>query len=308
MPLLRVESRPKTAPPEPPRRGRRATQGDGVSASATSGALIGLIAGVIVVVAIAAFALGVARSRRAAPVTDTPPLAPVASGAPITTTLVADYPPEAVIATVGDETFTMAQLDAFVRVARVLGTLTGDPVPDPGAPEVRGFEVRMLRRQVDVMLMRQAAAREGVAVPGGPVDELVADFLTRTGGTDEQLHDLMTRFGVTDADVTRWFEDSRVVNAFVDAKLMGGRDPSEREKLVSTWLTGQWAARTDEIEVRFYDPDTVVYPPEPARAPAGAIPVAPAGAPTSGAAPTPVSGGGTGAMPAGGTPGAPRTP
>ena len=142
----------------------------------------------------------------------------------------------------------------------MLAALTGDAVPDYGSSEMRDFQVRMLKRQIDLMLLKQAAMAKGIARPDEPVETLIADFVTRVGGSDARLQQLMAENGVAQADLARWFEDSTLGNMFVAQELLQDRDPSEREAATQEWLTKEWAARGEEILVNFYDPDTLGAP------------------------------------------------
>jgi hypothetical protein len=180
--------------------------------------------------------------------------APAASLPPIN----GDFDRQAVIASVNGQLYTMGELEAAVRIAKVLGTLTGDAVPDFDSPDMPSFQVRMLKRQIDLMLTLQGAADKGIELPGEPVEDLVKDFLSRVGASEARLQDLMTQYGVTQDQVNRWFEDSTLSNMFVTQELMTDRDASEREVVTSQWLEAQWATHEDDILVSFYDPDTVM--------------------------------------------------
>ena len=96
----------------------------------------------------------------------------------------------------------------------------------------------MLKRQIDILLMKQAVADEGLLVPGGPVDDLVDGFLTRVGATRGQMAGLMVENGVSQAQIDAWFEDSRTVNTFVQQVLMVGREQTERNTVSGVWLDG----------------------------------------------------------------------
>jgi hypothetical protein len=167
----------------------------------------------------------------------------------------ADFPREAVVAVVNGEPYTMGQLETAVRVAMVLGTLSGDPVPAYGSSDMLLFQVRMLRRQVDMMLMKQALAASNNQPPEAPVDELIDAFLFRVGSTRGELERLMRIHGVTQDQLEAWFRDSTNVNAFVQAEIMNGADESQREALTAAWLDQQWDSQ--DIVISFYDPDTL---------------------------------------------------
>jgi hypothetical protein len=165
-----------------------------------------------------------------------------------------DYPRDAVIATVGPVPITMAQLEGRVRVARTLGTLAGDPVPgydDPGG--MRQFQVQLLRRTIDVVLIQLAAQDAGVTVPPGGSSDAAQQFLERVSASPQQLEDAMASNGVTRPMLDHWFASATLVDFYVQSEIMAGRDPSEREAAVKEWLDARWA--TDAIQIAFYDPE-----------------------------------------------------
>jgi hypothetical protein len=273
MPLLRIESRskqkPSTGAPRPPKPGRT---DQGSSSGAAMAALGGVVLGLIIVAGTAAFLLGRSGAQQAAapggaaqpgtpapagavanPGAGTPLPAVTANLAPIN----ADYSRETVIASVLGQPYTMGELEVAVRIARVLGAMTGDVVPADGSPDMRAFQVRMLKRQIDVMLMKQAAAEKNITLPGEPIASFIDDFVTRVGGTQARLQQLMAQNGVTQDQIDKWFEDSTLVNTFVAQELMAQRDPAEREQVTTAWLADQWKARESDILVNFYDPETV---------------------------------------------------
>jgi len=265
MPLLRIESRPKP-PPSAPRAARPATP------AASGGALpvlaAGLFAGLLLVIGAAAFLLA-----RREPGAGLPPAAPGVTG-PISTTLAtalptalhpplqprsdlpplnADYPRASVVAQVGGQSYSMAELEVAVRIGRVLATLTGDAPPAYDAVEMRDYQIRMLQRQVDVMLILQAAARAGLVPPDVPPDGLVSGFLEQVGATEEDLRRLMEENGVDQAQLDAWFLDTQMVNLFVQQQLMVGRDPAERNAVTREWLDRQWG--TQDVVITFYEPE-----------------------------------------------------
>ena len=262
MPWFRIETRTKaSAPPsaevppraeppraEPPRAARREreTRKSPLPALA-AGALFGLAA----IAGLSAYLLS--RSPGASAGQSLPaPVAAVAVASP--TAFSRDYAPAAIIAYVNGQPYTMAQLETSVRIARVLGTFTGDDVPADTAPEMREFLVKMLRRQIDILLFQQAMAQEKITPPGGAVDDLKSGFLKQTGATEERLAARMAEEGVTVEQLDAWFAEGRAVNFYIQNTLMPGKDPAERETTVRAWLDGRW--ETGQIDINFYDPET----------------------------------------------------
>ena len=276
MPLFRVESRPKhraddKPAPRPPAarppaarpptlRQRRAPAPAAKGRSNLVPALVaGGLAGLVLVAGVSAYF--VARSRGTgsagpgASVPGTVPPAAPAAAALAPGPINADYGRDAQIALVRGEPYSMARLEAAVRIARTLGKLSGDPVPNFGDAEWKRFQVKIFKRQIDAVLMRQAMQREGLVPPTGPLDDLIQSFLQRVGATDAQLQAEMAANSVTRADVQKWFEEGRTTGFFVQTKLMNGQDPSQREAIVQKWLTDEWSRLEDEILINFYDPD-----------------------------------------------------
>jgi len=282
MPLLRIERRPKSPPPAP-----RPQQAAPPPRSSGKGPLSAVLAGagfgVVLIAAIASFALG-QRSVREAQVAPAPTAEVAAAPAfefgsagsslpsadPSLPPINGDFPRDAVVALVSGQPFLMGQLEVAVRIARTLGALSGDAVPDYTAPEMRDFQVQILRRQIDIILMKQAFRGRGLEDPGLPVEGLVSGFLERVGATQEQLAQEMARNGVKSEELAAWFADSQQVNQFVQQELMGDRDQAERAQITREWLERRWDEA--EIYVNFYDPDTDEWTP-----PSGAA-VEPAGA------------------------------
>jgi len=165
-----------------------------------------------------------------------------------------DYPREAVVASVAGVPITMAQLEARVRVARTLGSLAADPVPGYDDPNgMRTFQVQILRRTVDVVLIQLAARTAGVTVPAGSAGDAATGFLERVNAAPSQLTDAMAANGVTQPMIDGWFASATLIDFFVQSEIMAGRDPSERETAVKEWLDAQWA--TADIQINFYDPE-----------------------------------------------------
>jgi hypothetical protein len=161
---------------------------------------------------------------------------------------------EDVIARVGTESIAMRNLDRAVRVARVLGNLSGDPVPVAGDPALRDFQIQMLKRLVDVELMRQAAQTEGLLIPGGPVDTAIQGYLDQVGATQTDLQVAMAAEQVSNSELERWFEDARTANFFVLNSLLVGRETESRDTVTQEWLAAEWQRRAAEIAVSFYEP------------------------------------------------------
>jgi alkylated DNA repair dioxygenase AlkB len=153
----------------------------------------------------------------------------------------------------------MLQLEKATRMARTLGKLTGDPVPNYGEQDFLVYQVRILKRQVDMILMRQAMAQEGIEVPSGPVDDLILGFVERVGVTKDDLAKQMIENSVERADLDRWFDDSRASNIYIQQHLMPAEaDPTDdaaRKAAVDAWLEQKW--ETSQILIEFYDPETL---------------------------------------------------
>jgi hypothetical protein len=261
MPLFRIETRTKKTAKKPAKRSESsaARGGSGAMAPLMAGAFVGILA----VAGVTAFLVSRSRADQAqvggdgaaqAPVT-----APEATAAGALTPMLSDFPSHTIIAYVNGETYTMADLEKAARVARVLGSFTGDNVPDDGSPELRDFLVRLLSRQIDIMLIKQAAEREGVVPPEGDLDLLVEAFLGEVGVSRAQLDSLVASSPVTETDVKEWFVDARDINFYIQDVLMADRQPEERDTVVREWLAEQWEA--GEVLVNFYDPDEVLATP-----------------------------------------------
>lgn len=261
MPLFRVETRVKEREPAKPReaapargRAREADRGGlGLLPALAGGAVIGLI------LVVSASAYLVYRDRQApapAPVPAAPGDAAAAAAAPLAPGPInADYAREAQIAIVNGEPYTMAQLETAVRVARALGTVGGDAVPAYGTPEMKQFQVTILKRQIDMILMKQALVGEGLTPPTGPVDDLIQGYLQRVGASDAQLQAELARNSVGRAELVGWFEDARSTGYFVQEKLLAGQDPSQREAVTEAWLAQAWADNEEQILINFYEPE-----------------------------------------------------
>ncbi len=322
MPLIRIETRPKPGEPpaKPPgqdKKGRDASARPARSGTAKPAAAAGrtsllpvLVAGglfgLIIVAGLSAFFVARSRSATTAPGAAGVPAAAAAPGGAAPAApggggaaasiwpgpINSDYPRDQPIAFVNNEPYTMAQLETAVRMARALGTLSGDEVPAYTDQAILTYQVRLLKRQIDQILMRQAVQREGLAPPTGPVDDLISGFVQRVGTSDARLDAELATNGVTRDDLRRWFEDSRTTSFYVQTKLMADEtDQSKRDAIVQAWLAKEWERLQAQnlLLINFYDPDKL-------KSPAAAPGAVPGGAAPAGVAPTD-------AAPAGGPPG-----
>jgi len=184
-----------------------------------------------------------------------PPIQALAGVPPINP----DFPRDAVIASVGAQrSYTMAELEIATRLARAMGLLAGDPVPSyEDGPGMAAFQVNLLRRQVDVMLIELAAAQAGTAaeMPPLPPEDLLADFLGKVNASRRQLDDMLAANGVSIAHLMDFLRRTQLIDFFVQSQLMAGRDQAERDAAVSEWIDAQWA--TQNIRIQFYDPDSI---------------------------------------------------
>jgi hypothetical protein len=275
MPLIKIETRPRGEPPapEPPRRPRppeRAADKGGVGAVAL-GALVGLaILGGLSLAIVPRLLQGDGAAAPVAPpgAPSTAPLAPGAAAAnEFPASINVDYAADQVVARVGGTALTMKELEAHVRVARALGSLSGDPMPVwTDGPGMRDLQIKILKRVIDMMLLRQAMQRDAVEPMSIPVEQLLQDFLDRLGKTDGDLDQALARNGVTRVELMRWFELSRDSNTYTQVKLMEGKDPQDkalRESVLNAWLQETWQS-PGLVVVEFYDPSV----PAPGQAPA----------------------------------------
>jgi hypothetical protein len=164
-----------------------------------------------------------------------------------------DYQLEDVVAIVNGQPLAMRDVDRSVRVARVLGQLSGDPAPENGSPELKQFQVQMLKRLVDLELMAQGAERQGLMIPGGDVDVAVDGFLAQAGKSRIDLETAMASYGVTEAEIDRWFRDARTANYFVVQGLMDSEETADRDVVTQQWLSAQWNSQS--ITINFYEPE-----------------------------------------------------
>jgi hypothetical protein len=177
----------------------------------------------------------------------------------------ADFSRDAIIAYVNGEPYTMTQLETAVRVAKALAVISKDTVPEYGAPEMRAFQINMLRRELDGVLARQALRREGLQAPGGDASSAVQAFLSQFSATQEQLDAALAANGLTRAQLDQWFAEGRDTQFYIQTKLMSGQSPESRPAVVKAWLDQQWAEQ--DIQIRFYDPDVALPAASPSPSP-----------------------------------------
>ncbi len=156
------------------------------------------------------------------------------------------------IAFVNGAAVAMRDLDRAVRVARVLGDLSGDPVPANDDPAFREFQIKMLKRIVDLELMAQGVREAGLLVPGGDTQAAVDDYVKQVGATPEQLAERMAVHAVTPQELDRWFRDGRTANFLVTQQITKGKETESRDELTNAWLKEQWEAQN--VEINFYEP------------------------------------------------------
>jgi hypothetical protein len=160
------------------------------------------------------------------------------------------------IAYVNDSVIAMRDLDRSVRIARVLAALSGEPVPANDAPEFRDFQIKMLKRLVDLELMAQGVLEAGLPIPEGDTGPVVDGFLQQVGATRDQLDAAMAAESVTPEELHKWFSDARTAQYFVTESLAvdAGADPAAGEQLTADWLKNAWATKT--ILINFYEPES----------------------------------------------------
>jgi hypothetical protein len=279
MPLFKIETQTKQADDDSraaeqkrsrpkqearrPRPARKTDQGPKGMSVAMLGVLVGvaLLAGVsIALVGSQLLGLGGDDASGGQPVPATGEQAPLVNidAAPISAGPInADYAREQQIAFVNGQPYSMRELEQATRMARTLAKLTGEPVPNYGEQEFLAYQVRILKRQVDMILMRQAMVQEGIEAPAGPVDDLILGFIERVGVTQEELSKQMIENSVQRQDLDRWFDDSRASNTYIQQHLMpADADPTDveaRKAAVDAWLAEKW--ETNQILIEFYDPD-----------------------------------------------------
>lgn len=178
-----------------------------------------------------------------------------------------DYPPEHVVAYVNSEQYTMADLEVAVRISHALASLSHEQLPDYNDPKgMKELQVKMLRRQIDTILLRQAFISEKVKDPGNSLEDLINGYAQRVGATRAQLDAAMTANGVTQTQMRQWFEDSRKANVYIQLKIVDSPEQTSRDPQVQAWLKKAWEANA--VVVDFYDPSeflpTATPPPNPA--------------------------------------------
>jgi hypothetical protein len=261
MPLIRIESRKKAADgapaPSPGKPPRADAQRGGSGPAILAGALVGLL----VIGAISAYVI----TQRPQPAAPAPVVIP--AGAEALPTVVPlqgvaplnlDYPREATLAYVNGVPYTMLQLELATRVAKTLASISKDPAPDYGAPEMRDFQITMLRRELDGLILRQAMVRDGLQAPAGDVTPAVDGFLKQFQATPEQLSAALAANGITRADLDSWFGESRETQFYIQTKLMPGHQPEEQAEVVRAWLNERFEAQVTIAD--FYEPSATVAP------------------------------------------------
>jgi hypothetical protein len=170
-----------------------------------------------------------------------------------------DYARETIIAYVNGEPYYMWQLETAVRVAQALASFTGDPVPAVGTPEMRDFQVSMLRRELDGVLLRQALVRDGLTPPPGDATPVMEGFLGQYNVSEGDLASALAANGVTRADLERWFLNSRDTQYYIQTKLMEGQPPEQRDAIVKAWLDENFPNQVNVTD--FYEPSPTLAAP-----------------------------------------------
>ena len=119
MPLFKIETQSKQPDTRPKARGRGPAPAQG---SALPVVAFGAVLALLVIAAFAFWTLrqgGQTASDGGSDPVSAPMLGPINP----------DYPRETVVATVNGQSYTMAELEVAVRVAHVLGAMSGDTVP-----------------------------------------------------------------------------------------------------------------------------------------------------------------------------------
>jgi hypothetical protein len=162
----------------------------------------------------------------------------------------------AVVAVVNGEQITAAELTRQLNVARVLASLAGDSLPPPaGDSQLRGFLVVLLKRLVDLRLLRQAAEQTGVTTNESEVDTLLNGYLAQTGKTRADLDVEVARQGSSMEDVQKWFRVSAVTNRYIQEHILPAAGTTDRNAASQQWLDQAWS--TNAIQVNFFDPSEV---------------------------------------------------
>ncbi|MCC7018991.1 MAG: hypothetical protein IT332_04515 [Ardenticatenales bacterium] len=285
MPLLKIETRPKAKAsdrrPEPRQSGARPPD-----AGPTGGGLLPIIAGGSLALLLLAGVAAVLLRRRpdaATPPAQVPvngtaasmPGAVPAVGAGVVPTmqplaalanippLNPDFPRESMVANIDGVPFLMADLEIAVRVARTIATLSADPVPNyDDAPGMRAFQVKLLRRQIDAILLENAARSLPDKPPPLSAQELIDSLLTRQSAARQQLDDAMAANGVAEANVVAFLQRAGDIDLFIQSEILKDLPQDERQNaerrdaLVRDWLDRAW--ETQSVQIYFYDPDSVL--------------------------------------------------
>jgi hypothetical protein len=268
----RSERSPRADRSARPEQERRKRAGREAAPTGVSAVMFGIFVGMALLLGVTAALIGsqMMRGRDAgapgsAPGGAAPIATPASAAQPLQPGPInGDYPLTHNVAYVNGEPYSMAQLEKAVRVARTLGRVAGDPVPGYMEQEFLGFQVKILKRQVDLKLLYQSMLRSGMTPPEGPVDDLIIGFLQQVGASQDALNREMVENSVSRADLDDWFATSRATNVYVLEQLMGDRDPSERDIVVQAWLDEQWSGTG--VVIDFYDPG-LVLPPTPTALP-----------------------------------------
>lgn len=296
MPLLKIETRPKAKPTErqTPTQSRPATvrPRDG----GANGGLLPIVAGGSLALLLLAGVAAVLLQRE--PDAATPPqaqqggAAPAQGGAavgagtgagvvptaPPLTALAAlpplnlDFPRESMVANVAGQPFLMADLEIAVRVARTIATLSAEPVPNyDDVPGMKAFQVKLLRRQIDAILLENASRSLPDKPPPLSAQELIDSLLSRQGAARKQLDDAMQANGIAEANLVAFLQRAGDIDLFIQAVILKDlpqeqrQDAERRDALVRMWLDKAWDEQ--KVQIYFYDPDTVL-PAEERGAPA----------------------------------------
>lgn len=263
MPLIRIESRKKAAdgapaPAPAPGKPPRDDAGRGGSGPAI---LAGALVGLLVIAGITAYVIA-QRGQAAVPppvvipagAEGLPTVVPLQGVAPLNL----DYPRETIIAYVNGVPYTMLELELAARVSKTLASISGDSVPDYGSPEMRDFQITMLRRELDGIILRQAMVRDGLQAPAGDVTPAVDGFLQQFQATPEKLTAALAANGITRADLDRWFSQSRETQFYIQTKIMPGQEPEKQAEVVRAWLDERFE---DQVKIaNFYEPSATAAP------------------------------------------------
>jgi hypothetical protein len=285
MPLLKIETRPKAKAADRPRE-PRPSGARPPDAGPTGGGLLPIIAGgslaLLLLAGVAAVLLrrqpdvtmppaqapangaaaavpGAAPGVGAGVVPTTPPLTALANVPPLNP----DFPRESMVANIDGVPFLMADLEIAVRVARTIATLSADPVPNyDDVAGMRAFQVKLLRRQIDAILLENAARTMPDKPPPLSAQELIDSLLARQSAARQQLDDAMAANGVAEANVVAFLQRAGDIDLFIQSAILKDLPQEERQNaerrdaLVRDWLDRAW--ETQSVQIYFYDPDSVL--------------------------------------------------